>query len=114
VMAGVRGVWRMRGPLMRTKDVRFANPAWAKAAHLLTAREAEFTIDFGALMQGKLVFPYVRLSEPEISLERAADGQRNWILKVTDDGTASAPEIRQLSIDQGVVRYRDAFDAVDM
>jgi uncharacterized protein involved in outer membrane biogenesis len=35
-------------------------------------------------------------------------------LKLTDDGTAHAPEIRQLSIDQGVVRYRDAIDVVDL
>ena len=114
VIAGDLEVGLMRGPLIRMKDVRFENPAWAKDPHLVTAREAEFTIDFGALLQGRLVFPYVRLSEPEVSLERAADGQRNWILKVTDDGTAHAPEIRQLSIDQGVVRYRDAVDAVDM
>ena len=114
VIAGDLEVGLIRGPLIRMKDVRFKNPAWAKDAHLITAREAEFTIDFGALMQGRLVFPYVRLSEPEISLERGADGQRNWILKVTDDGVASAPEIRQLSIDQGVVRYRDAIDAVEM
>jgi uncharacterized protein involved in outer membrane biogenesis len=114
VIAGDLDVGLTRGPLIRMKDVRFENPAWAKDAHLITAREAEFTIDFGALLQGRLVFPYVRLSEPEVSLERAADGQRNWILKVTDDGTAHAPEIRQLSIDQGVVRYRDAVDAVDM
>jgi AsmA family protein len=114
VIAGDLDIGLIRGPLIRMKNVRFDNPAWAKDPHLITAREAEFTIDFAALMQGRLVFPYVRLSEPEVSLERAADGQRNWILKVTDDGAAHAPEIRQLSIDQGVVRYRDAIDAVDM
>jgi uncharacterized protein involved in outer membrane biogenesis len=114
VIAGDLDVGLVRGPLIRMKDVRFENPPWAQDPNLITAREAEFTIDFAALMQGRLVFPYVRLSEPEVSLERAADGQRNWILKVTDDGTAHAPEIRQLSIDQGVVRYRDATNEVDM
>jgi len=114
VIAGDLDVGLIRGPLIRMKDVRFDNPPWSRHPHLITAREAEFTIDFAALMQGRLVFPYVRLSQPEVSLERAADGQRNWILKATDDGTAHAPEIRQLSIDQGVVRYRDAIDAVDM
>ena len=114
VIAGDLEVGLTRGPLIRMKNVRFENPPWAQDPNLITAREAEFTVDFAALMRGRLVFPYVRLSEPEVSLERAADGQRNWILKVTDDGTAHAPEIRQLSIDQGVVRYRDAINAVDM
>ena len=114
VIAGDLDVGLIRGPLIRMKDVRFDNPPWSRHPHLITAREAEFTIDFAALIQGRLVFPYVRLSQPEVSLERAADGQRNWILKATDDGTAHAPEIRQLSIDQGVVRYRDAIDAVEM
>ena len=114
VIAGDLDVALIRGPLVRMKDVRFENPLWAQDAHLITAREAEFTIDFGALMQGRLVFPFVRLSEPLVSLERSADGQRNWILKVRDDGTEHAPEIRQLSIDHGVVRYRDAVEAVDI
>ena len=114
VIAGDLDVGLFRGPLIRMKDVRFENPPWARDAHLITAREAEFTIDFGALIRGKLVFPYVRLSDPEISLERAADGQRNWILKVSDDGTAYAPEVRQLSIDHGVLRYRDAIEQADM
>ena len=96
------------------KDVRFDNPPWAKGPHLITAREAEFTIDFSALLAGRLVFPYVRLSEPEVSLERLADGQRNWILKMTDDGAAQAPEIHQLSIDRGVVRYVDAIEHADI
>jgi uncharacterized protein involved in outer membrane biogenesis len=107
VIAGDLDVGLFRGPLIRMKDVRFDNPAWAKDPHLITAREAEFTLDFAALLAGRLVFPYVRLSEPEVSLERAADGQRNWVLKRTDDETARAPEIHQLSIDRGVVRYVD-------
>ena len=114
VIAGDLSVGIMQGPLIRMRDVRFENPAWATDRELVTAREAEFTIDFGALMRGKLIFPYVRLADPEISLERAADGQRNWILKVSDDGTAYAPEIRQLSIDRGVLRYRDAIDDADL
>ena len=114
VIAGDLDVGLFRGPLIRMKDVRFENPPWARDANLITAREAEFTIDFAALMAGKLVFPYVRLSDPEISLERAADGQRNWILKASDDGTAYAPEIRQLSIDHGVLRYRDAIEQAEM
>ena len=114
VIAGDLDVGLFRGPLIRMKDVRFDNPAWAEGPHLITARAAEFTIDFAALLQGRLVFPYVRLSEPEVSLERAADGQRNWVLQITDDGTAQAPEIHQLSIDRGVVRYVDAIEHANM
>jgi AsmA family protein len=114
VIAGDLDVGLFRGPLIRMQDVRFDNPAWAEGPHLITAREAEFTIDFAALLEGRLVFPYVRLSEPEVSLQRSADGQRNWVLQVVDDGTARAPEIHQLSIDRGVLRYRDAIEHADM
>ena len=114
VIAGDLDVGLFRGPLIRMKDVRFDNPAWAEGPHLITAREAEFTIDFAALLEGRLVFPYVRLSEPEVSLQRSADGQRNWVLQVTDDGTAQAPEIHQLSIDHGVLRYLDAIEHANM
>jgi uncharacterized protein involved in outer membrane biogenesis len=114
VIAGDLDVGLFRGPLIRMRDVRFDNPAWAEGPYLITAREAEFTIDFAALLQGRLVFPYVRLSEPEVSLQRSADGQRNWVLQITDDGTARAPEIHQLSIDRGVVRYVDAIEQANM
>lgn len=103
-----------QSPLVRMQDVRFDNPAWARDPHLVTAREAEFSIDLGALMQGRLVFPHMRLSEPDVSLERAADGQRNWVLKALDDGTARAPEIRQLAIDRGVIRFRDPLSQADV
>ena len=114
VIAGDLDVGLFRGPLIRMKDVRFDNPPWAEGPHLITAREAEFRIDVAALLQGRLVFPYVRLSEPEVSLQRSADGQRNWVLQRTDDGTAQAPEIHQLSIDRGVVRYVDAIEHADI
>ncbi|HTL26688.1 MAG TPA: AsmA family protein [Burkholderiales bacterium] len=114
VIGGDLTVGLARAPLIRMKNVRFENPPWSADRDLVTAREAEFTIDFGALIQGRLVFPYVRLSEPEISLERDAGGQRNWVLKASDDGSASAPEVQQLSIDRGVVRYRDAIDGADV
>lgn len=114
VIAGDLDVTLGQAPLVRMREVRFDNPRWARDPHLVTAREAEFSIDLAALMQGRLVFPHMRLSGPDVSLERAADGQRNWVLKASDDGTAQAPEIRQLSIDRGVVRYRDSIHQAEV
>lgn len=107
------GFWSMRAPFLRMHDVRFDNPAWAKSPHLVTAREAEFSLDLPALLAGRLVLPYVRLSGPDISLERDVDGQRSWVLKQQDDG-GEPPQVRALSVDQGVLRYRDAIAVIDI
>jgi len=107
------GFWSFRAPFLRMHDVRFDNPDWARSRHLVTAREAEFSLDLPALFGGRLVLPYVRLSHPDIALERAADGKRSWVLKKEDDG-GEPPQIRQLSVDRGVLRYRDAVEAIDV
>lgn len=114
VIAGDLDVKLGLAPRIRMQDVRFDNPEWAHDSRMITAKEADFTIDLRELWHGRLAFPEVRLSEPAVSLERARDGQRNWILKETDDGTAAAPEIRQLTIDQGVIRYRDFIIGADV
>jgi len=107
------GLWSLRAPFLRMHDVRFDNPEWAQSPHLVTAREAEFSVDLPALFAGRLVLPYVRLSRPDVSLERASDGKRSWVLKKDDDG-AEPPQIHQLSIDEGVIRYRDAIEGIDV
>ncbi|MBI4206143.1 MAG: AsmA family protein [Betaproteobacteria bacterium] len=114
VIAGDLDVKLGLTPRIRMRDVRFDNSEWAHDTRMITAKEADFTIDLRELWRGRLVFPDVRLSEPSVSLERARDGQRNWILKETDDGTAAAPEIRQLAIDQGVIRLRDFIIGADV
>ena len=107
------GFWSMTAPFLRMHDVRFDNPAWAKTPHLVTAREAEFSIDIPALLAGRLVIPYVRLSQPDVALERDAEGRRSWVLKQEDDGRAP-PQIRQLTVDEGVLRYRDEPAVIDV
>jgi uncharacterized protein involved in outer membrane biogenesis len=114
VIAGDLDVKLRPAPRIRMQDVRFDNSEWAHDSQMITAKEADFTIDLRELLRGRLAFPQVRLVEPSVSLERAQDGQRNWILKETDDGTAAAPEIRQLAIDRGVIRYRDFVIGADV
>jgi uncharacterized protein involved in outer membrane biogenesis len=114
IIAGDLDVALSLAPRIRMQEVRFDNAAWAHDPQMITAKEAELTIDLRELLRGRLVFPKVRLAQPVVSLERARDGQRNWILKETDDGTAAAPEVRQLTIDQGVIRYRDVVIGADL
>jgi uncharacterized protein involved in outer membrane biogenesis len=114
VIAGDLDVKLGLAPRIRMQDVRFDNPEWARDSRMITTKEAVFSIDLPSLVRGRLVFPEMQLSEPTVSLERAADGQRNWILKETDDGTTESPEIRRLAIDQGVIRYRDLILGADV
>jgi uncharacterized protein involved in outer membrane biogenesis len=40
----------------------------------------EFYVDLPALLQWRLVFPEVRLSDPVVVLETVADGCKAWLL----------------------------------
>ena len=106
VIAGDLDVRLGAVPRVRMQAVRFGNPGWAQGAHFVSAQEAEFSIDLASLVRGRLVLPELRLAQPDVSLERAADGRRNWVF--SDDAQAQTPEIRRLAIDDGVIRLRDA------
>lgn len=99
-------------PRVRMQAVRFGNPDWAQDPIFVTAREVELSVDLMSLLRGRTLIPELRLSQPEVSLERTADGRRNWVLP--GDAHTPTPEVRQLSIDDGVIRYRDAVAPADL
>lgn len=99
-------------PRVRMQAVRFGNPDWAQDPLFVTAREVELSFDLRSLFRGRTLIPELRLSQPVMSLERTADGRRNWVL--AGDAQTPSPEIRQLSIDDGVIRYRDGGVPADL
>jgi uncharacterized protein involved in outer membrane biogenesis len=48
---------------------------------------------------------YLQLTEPDVLLEKNAEGAANWRFDV--DGPALWPEVTAIDVDRGVVRYRD-------
>ncbi|MCM2288519.1 MAG: AsmA family protein [Sulfuritalea sp.] len=94
-------------PHIRAAAVSFANPAWAKEKHMLTADAVDVTIHLPQLLARNIVLPEVRLEHPVVFLEQAADGRRNWLLDLEQKDEAARVRIDRLSLDQGRLGYDD-------
>lgn len=115
-------IWPQIG--VRTGPVTLQNATWSKAGPMLQADALDLSIDAAALFGGTIRVTGLKLTAPQIVLERAADGSVNWDLTVqtpTSEGSASGsggvlPAAEQgatpFSIDRaeivgGTLRYLD-------
>lgn len=89
------------------RQVSFANPEWARGPHMAKADTVILSVDILPLLTGRLVLDKLYLDGAEVSLERSADGKRNWTLAKSEDESASPPEIRKLAIKNSLIRYKD-------
>jgi AsmA protein len=94
-------------PHLRAAAVSFANPAWAKEKHMLTADAVDVTIHLPQLLARNIVLPEVRLERPVVFLEQAGDGRRNWLLDLEQQDETARIRIDRLSLDQGRLGYDD-------
>jgi AsmA protein len=78
-------VWPQIG--VRTGPVTLQNAPWSRAGPMLRADALDLSIDAAALFGGTVRVTGLKLTAPEILLERAADGSANW------DLTAPAPAV---------------------
>lgn len=98
-------------PRFVMERVQLANPDWAAEPDTLRLERAEATVALLPLLRGALVLPEVTLTNPVIDLERNAAGEDNWTLPRKDeseDDSGTAPVIGLLTVDRGVVQFRDA------
>lgn len=98
-------------PRFVMERVRLANPPWAAEPHTLQLERFEFSLALAPLLRRQVVLPEVTLTGPVIDLERNAGGVDNWTLanpQQAADDTASAPVIGRLTVDRGVLMFRDA------
>ncbi len=71
--------WR---PVIRLRDVSFANVDWAHdKSPMARIGELEFNISLRDLWDGLIYVPHATLSDAQMVLERAEDKRRNWTLK---------------------------------
>jgi uncharacterized protein involved in outer membrane biogenesis len=91
-------------PRVVARDVRIANPEWARRPDLLTARQVTLALSLPALFRGVLAFERIDLVEPRLALEQR-DGLRTW--GVGSRGEGPPPRIGRLRIDDGVVEFLD-------
>ena len=115
-------IWPQIG--VRTGPVTLQNAPWSKSGPMLRAEGLDLSIDAAALFGGTVRVTGIKLTAPQILLERAADGSVNWDLTAPapaakdpvagNDGAPAAPQqaATPFSIDRaeivgGTLRYLD-------
>ena len=92
---------------VKTGPVSIANAAWSEEGPMLQAEALTIEINLSALIGGEVRILGIDALRPRIVLERAADGQENWVFGGAAGGTVSAatPGVGQAySLDRGVIR----------
>ncbi len=84
-------------------DVAIGNAAWSSDPRMAQASRMVLFFSVGALLKAEP--DYMQLAEPDVLLERNAEGAANWRFDV--DGTPLWPAVTAIDIDRGIVRYRD-------
>ena len=69
-----------RHPTVIAEDVRFANPDWAEAPHMVTVGRAEVRIDLWSLLFGPFIIELVDVDDVSVQLLNPAEHEGNWVL----------------------------------
>ncbi|HZW14018.1 MAG TPA: AsmA family protein [Noviherbaspirillum sp.] len=107
---GERG-WRawVPWPRLNAQDVSLSNPPWAKMPQMARVREITFSINPLPLLQQRLVIPSLGLNNPQLSIERLADGRNNWTFKQkAGEPSAWKVDLQSLVFNNGSVILFDA------
>ncbi|MGE5466755.1 MAG: AsmA family protein [Ignavibacteria bacterium] len=90
-------------PLLRVEasQVAFANAEWAKHPDMLTTEGVDFGLRLPQLLLGRIVIDELRLRNAEVSLEKDAQGRKNWELP----GGPSRVTIQRMALDDARIAY---------
>jgi uncharacterized protein involved in outer membrane biogenesis len=94
-------------PRVHARKVTFANPDWAREKQMVSVEDAEFTINLLDLFRKRLTLPEVRLTQPVVFLEQAADGRKSWLLDREQSDEKARVPIGRLLLDRGRLGYDD-------
>lgn len=86
-------------------DLYFGNAPWGRDAPMAQMPRFEFSVYLPSLFADKIQIPRMALTRPEVVMELAKDGQRNW--RIAEPGTTGPgrAQIGTLSVDQGRLAY---------
>lgn len=106
-------------PAITARGVRLANPPGAAISDMVRLRAVDVKLAFWPLLTGNITVRRLVLVEPEIDLERLADGRINWLAagdsdtgkgareaRSTSDGHKLDIAIERLDVQDGAVTYR--------
>ena len=87
-------------------DIAIANADWAGADPLVSAESLAVGVDLAALMGGTIKVKEITLNSPRVRLEKAVNGQVNWLLSGPGQGSsdAAAGALPEFTLDQATIR----------
>ena len=100
-------------PVITADSITFGNAPWSTEPVMARAQHVAVRLDLASLWDGAVSFSEVTLVQPQVLLERDASGQTNWQLAGVSD-TTTVPRIDRLTIEDGVVRFRNPDTGTDV
>ncbi|OGQ88177.1 MAG: hypothetical protein A2512_02430 [Deltaproteobacteria bacterium RIFOXYD12_FULL_56_24] len=100
-------------PTIRIGKMSYENPEWSQEKQMASVEGLEFVPNLRSLFDRVIIVERLRVVDGDVLLERSKDGKRNWVFGKSDDPEAPVPEIRSLTIDHGVIRWRDGLEDLD-
>jgi len=95
-------------PTVRFRDLRIDNAPWARATAgkpFAKAGEVAFTFAWRSLLERRPLVSHLLLVDADVSLERRADGLRNWRLRDPDDRDPGKFKFLRLEAHQSRLRF---------
>jgi uncharacterized protein involved in outer membrane biogenesis len=84
------------------------NVGEAQPGELMNAKHIDATLGFWRLFSGHFVFRHLAIADAKVVVSRDAKGRSNWTLKKEEkDQTQFVPEVRDLSLHNTVLYYKD-------
>ena len=101
-------------PTIRADKLSFGNASWSKEPTMASADRLEFDIELKPLLFERQVrIPVVRLTKPDLLLERGPQNAGNWQFGDDDEGGLD-PQFRAVWIDAGHLQFVDAARKTDI
>jgi uncharacterized protein involved in outer membrane biogenesis len=94
-------------PEVRLRGLRVQNAPWSSNPNLpmVVASEARFRFSWAGLIRRPMVITELALVDADVSLERRADGLRNWRLRRPDDTAPGRVVVQALNAQRSRIRF---------
>ena len=104
-----------RTTVVRADGVRFGNAGWSKAPEMASARRIEAGIRVWPLLRRDVIVPDIRLSKPELRLEKGPKGAGNWDFLPKDQAPSKWDmRFQRLWIKDGRLQFLDPAAKTDI
>jgi len=119
IRGGVSLAWRQQGswlpmPHLVAQDVHIGNPRGMQApAEMANVGQFAFAVELLPLLRQRIEIPQLRFENPQLLLQRDADGKNNWHFKRDDQPSTWKLNVHSVALSKGTVRYIDAMTHVD-